>query len=219
MTPVNPPPPHSIANIDSDFNNQPSRIMKDAKHDFLGNKCAPTQPAVESAALILLKSSEAHLNMIPELTSVAIQVSQQFTQSEDLTGKKLVAVRVQIPIIIDENNECSTKVCKRIVTRCKNPKSTEKYKGRQYICQDCYEKRKIYQNVTHNNLHVQCKSRELAKRVLGFHQTEPIAFHHPYSLSSFVGTEQVYVATFSIWFGTQVLNLPRLVKIKPFCYS
>ena len=47
-------------------------------------KCAPTQPAVASAALLLLKISEAHLNMIPELPPFSIQFSQQLTQREDL---------------------------------------------------------------------------------------------------------------------------------------
>jgi len=76
--------------------------------------------------------------------------------------------------------------------------------------------KRVYQNESHSNLHVQRKSRNLAERVLGWQQTEPIVFHHPYALPSFVGSEQVYVATFSILFATQVLNLRRLAKSKSF---
>ena len=154
--------------------------------------------------------------MIPELPPFSIQFSQQLILREDLPRKKLVAERVQIPFIRDKNNECSTKVCKSIVTRRKYPKSREKCKGRQYICQDFYEKRKVYHNEYQKKICVQHKSQDLAERVLGWQQTEPIIFHQPYSLPSFVGNEQVYVATFSILFATQVLNLLRLEKSNHF---
>ena len=183
---------------------------------FLGGKRAPIQLAVASAALLLLQSSEANLNRIPELPPLSIQLAQQLPLREDLPRKKLLTARVKIPFIRDKNNECPTKVFKSIVTRRKHPKSSEKCKARQYICQDCYEKRKVYHNEYHHQLCVQHKSRDLAERVLGWQQTEPIVFHHMYSLPSFLGTEKVYAATFSILFATQVINLRRISKSNHF---
>ena len=52
--------------------------------------------------------------------------------------------------------------------------------------------------------------------VLSWQQTEPIMFHYPNWLPQYINTEQVYVATFSILFATQVLNLRRLPQSNTF---
>ena len=94
----------------------------------------------------------------------------------------------------------------------KHPKTKNTYKARRYIFQDCYDKRKIYQNLIHNNLHAQHKSCNLAERVLGWQQTEPTLFHHPYLLPLIVGIKQEFVGTFSILLATQVINLCTLAR-------
>ena len=63
---------------------------------------ALTHPTVASAAIILLKISELHLNMIHKISPFTIQVSQQLTQRKDLPEKILVAVSVEIPFFGDE---------------------------------------------------------------------------------------------------------------------
>ena len=125
------------------------------------------------------------------------------------------AVKKEIPFVRFKKG-CSTQNCTSIVTRKKHPNSKDKYKMKQYICRECYEKRKAYQNNAHTHLHQTRKEELMTQRVLGWQQTEPLVFHHPHFLPSFINSEQVYVATFSILFATQVLNLRRLPQSNTF---
>ena len=171
----------------------PSKKMKECREEFLGHQATATKVTVAP---------------LPELPPMNLTSLRTIAKEGDVPG--------MLPFEKNDNNSCSTIGYNSTITRLKHPKSNDKYKSKQYICLECYEKRKAYQNKKHNNLHREQKSQSIAEAVLGWHQTEPIVFHHPVWLPPYINTAQVYVATFSILFATQVLNLRRLPQSNTF---
>ena len=135
--------------INDVVNNLPKKTFKESKHSFLGSTLPPTQPPLGPIPVQVL--------MLPSFQSQAFQLLA-----------KEGAVKKEIPFVSDEKNVCSAQNCTSIVTRKKHPNSKDKYKMKQYICRECYEKRKAYQNNAHTHLHRTQKSESMTERVLGW---------------------------------------------------
>ena len=146
--------------------------------------------------------------VVPELPDIR----KQFVETSTPTKVDAKKEKNMTPFLESPLNVCSSRNCSSRVTRLKHPNSNNKYKGNQQICEPCYVKEKEYQCLKHKETRNWRKNQQILGPVIGWLQQQPILWHHPAYLPSFVGTNQVMVGTFSSLFASQVLCLCRLAQ-------